>query len=266
MDKDIDLLTQLRNEVASLLFKQDDKLDACRRRAEMLIRNIFGESSKYLTDVQQISFSPSFWVSGMNDNDYIPYWVSGQKELINLIDTMMEERTLFGSKTVPYSNTEGKVIDRGILTKAIFIVHGHDLEMKQSVARVVEKLGLEAIILHEQPNKGRTIIEKFMDYGSVASFAIILLSPDDIVLEKGKDISTGQFRARQNVILELGFFVGKLGRSNVIVIYRETDRFEIPSDLAGVLYVPYDDRGNWQFQLVKELKAAGYDVDANALT
>ncbi|MEL7433910.1 MAG: TIR domain-containing protein, partial [Chloroflexota bacterium] len=73
-------------------------------------------------------------------------------------------------------------------------------------------------------------------------------------------------RARQNVILELGFFIGRLGRERVFVLHKRDDNFELPSDIFGVLYTPYDgDAGGWQFQLVKELKNVGYDIDMNDL-
>lgn len=149
----------------------------------------------------------------------------------------------------------------------IFIVHGHDEEFKQSVARNVEKLGLKAIILHEQPSQGKTIIEKLESYSGVG-FAIVLLSPDDIGREKGKSdwllFNTKlKPRARQNVIVELGYFIGKLGRQRVCILKRE--EVEEPSDFNGIVYVPYDTPGNWRFRLVQELRAAGYDVDAKMI-
>ncbi|WP_321419455.1 nucleotide-binding protein [uncultured Methanomethylovorans sp.] len=146
----------------------------------------------------------------------------------------------------------------------IFIVHGHDEEMKQSVARIIEKLGLEAIILHEKANEGlKSIIEKFEKHSSNASFAIILLSPDDKGCTANSFPNAAKFRARQNVILELGYFIGKLGRERVLALYKQSTNFELPSDIAGTLYTPYDNK--WQFELVRELKAYGYDVDANKL-
>ncbi|MFR9542724.1 MAG: nucleotide-binding protein [Rikenellaceae bacterium] len=138
-----------------------------------------------------------------------------------------------------------------------FIVHGHDGEMKEVVARFVEKLGLEAIILHEQPNKGRTIIEKFEGCSDVA-FAIVLLSPDDLGNSKD-DIVTLNQRARQNVILELGYFMGKLGRNKVCAIVK--DSVERPSDIDGVVYISYD--GSWRLEVAKEMKAAGLAIDMN---
>lgn len=145
----------------------------------------------------------------------------------------------------------------------IFIVHGHDEEMKQTVARIVEKLDLKPIILHEQPNGGKTIIEKFETNSNDVSFAIVLFSPDDKGCTVDSFPDDGKFRARQNVILELGYFIGKLGRDRVFVLHKNSSNFELPSDIFGVLYTPYDI--NWKFELVKELKACGYDVDANKL-
>jgi len=143
----------------------------------------------------------------------------------------------------------------------VFIVHGHDEEAKQSLARCIEKLGLEAIILHEQPNQGRTIIEKFEDYAG-AGFAVILLTPDDVGASR-KDRDNLKPRARQNVILELGFFIGRLGRQRVCALHRGD--LEIPSDLFGVLWVSLDPNDAWQFALAREMKAAGLDVDLNRL-
>lgn len=143
----------------------------------------------------------------------------------------------------------------------VFVVHGHDKEAKESVARFVEKLDLHAIILHEQPNEGRTIIEKFEDYSNVG-FAIIILTPDDIGGPRNKP-GKQKPRARQNVIFELGYFVGKLDRSSVCALYKED--VEMPSDYDGVLYIPLDANDAWQLKLAKEIKQAGLPVDLNKI-
>jgi predicted nucleotide-binding protein len=147
------------------------------------------------------------------------------------------------------------------VSRRVFVVHGHDEEAKQSAARCLEKLELEAIILHEQPSRGRTIIEKFEDYADVG-FAVVLLTPDDLGVEKG-EIDNLRPRARQNVVFELGFFVGKLGRQRVCALHRGD--VEIPSDCAGVLWVPMEPGGAWRFALGREIKEAGLDVDLNKL-
>lgn len=146
--------------------------------------------------------------------------------------------------------------------RKVFVVHGHNDALKNAVARVLEKLELQPVILHEQPNKGRTIIEKFLDYADVA-FAVVLLTPDDLGGLASGDVSKFKPRARQNVILELGFFLGKLSRKRVAAIY--TSGVELPSDYSGVLFIPHDEAGVWQYQLAKEFKAAGVRIDLNKL-
>ncbi len=146
--------------------------------------------------------------------------------------------------------------------RRVFIVHGHDDALKNAVARVVDRLGLEPIILHEQPNKGRTIIEKFLAYSDVG-FAIVLLTPDDTGGKTGIPPDTLRPRARQNVILELGFFLGRLGRDRVAALYDPS--VEMPSDYSGVLFFPYDDQGVWALHLAKEMKAVGLPADLNKL-
>jgi predicted nucleotide-binding protein len=142
----------------------------------------------------------------------------------------------------------------------IFLFHGRDERYLHEVARFLEKLGQDVLVLREQPNGGRTIIEKFEDYADVG-FAVVLLTPDD----RGglADAATSELRprARQNVIFELGYFIGRLSRARVCALYGAG--VEIPSDYSGVLFVPLDDGGTWRMQLAKELKAAGFEVDVN---
>jgi len=147
------------------------------------------------------------------------------------------------------------------VSRRVFIVHGHDEEAKQTVARCLEKLELEAIVLREQPSQGRTIIEKFEDHADVG-FVVVLLTPDDVGAAKD-DRSSLQLRARQNVVFEMGFFSGKLGRQRVCALHK--GGVEIPSDFAGVVWVPMDPGGAWRFELAREMKAAGLDVDSNKL-
>lgn len=148
----------------------------------------------------------------------------------------------------------------GVISKSkVFIVHGHNEAIREKVARIVERLGLGAIILNERPNEGGTIIEKFEKNSSEADFAIVLLTADDEC--KSRSEKSFKFRARQNVIFELGFFVGKFSRSNLFILREEG--VEIPSDLNGIGYTPMND--GWDRSLVKELRRCGYDVDANNL-
>ncbi|WIA55222.1 nucleotide-binding protein [Sphingobium sp. WTD-1] len=172
-------------------------------------------------------------------------------EAIRTLEEDISEQAQRGNAIELPSNT--------IPSNDVFVVHGHDETAKEQLARFLEKLGLKAIILHEQPDQGRTIIEKFEDYAEQVGFAVILLTPDDLGAGKAQPVQGS--RARQNVIFELGYFAGKLGRGKTCLL-RKGD-VEMPSDLYGVIYSDLDANGGWKMKLVQEMKAAGLDFDAN---
>ena len=141
----------------------------------------------------------------------------------------------------------------------VFIVHGHDNEAKIEIARFIEKLGFEAVILHEQVNEGMTIIEKIDKYSNVG-FAIVLYTPCDVGYSK-ENSELKKFRARQNVVFEHGYLISKIGRNNVCALVKE--EVEIPNDISGIVYVTMDKHYGWKLPLAKEMKSSGYDVDFN---
>lgn len=141
-------------------------------------------------------------------------------------------------------------------SRRVFVVHGHDEGAREMVARFLMQLSFVPIILHEQANRGGTVIEKIEAYGDVG-FAVVLLTPDDVGCVNG---GTPEPRARQNVLLELGYFLGRLGRNKVCVLKRGT--VEIPSDFAGAVWEPMDGNG-WKQALGRELEAAGHEIDWN---
>jgi len=142
----------------------------------------------------------------------------------------------------------------------VFIVHGHDRTVLSEVARFLDKLDIESIILMEQPHGGRTLMEK-LERNSDVAYAVVLCTADD--LGRAKDEEELQPRPRQNVILELGYFIGSLGRDNLCVLREEA--LDMPSDFHGVGYHVLDSGGAWQLSLAKEMKAAGLPVDLNKL-
>lgn len=150
--------------------------------------------------------------------------------------------------------------EREPVDRRIFLVHGTETGVRESCARFLGQLGLEVVILHEQPDQGQTVMEKFFKHANVG-FAVVLLTGDDRGGERNIEFDHQKLRARQNVIFELGFFLGKLGRSHVCALYDEG--VELPSDYHGVLYIPIDRGEAWKLRLAKELKAAGLDVDMN---
>lgn len=145
--------------------------------------------------------------------------------------------------------------------KQVFIVHGHNEEVKIKVARFIEKLGFEPIILHEQASSGSTIIEKIEEYSNVG-FGIVLYTPCDI---GGKQTDSPELksRARQNVVFEHGYLIGKIGRNNVCALVQ--GEIETPNDISGVVYVSMDKADAWHIQIARELKHSGYNVDMNKI-
>jgi integrase len=163
-----------------------------------------------------------------------------------------------------FSGTRTQPTLSPVQSKKVFIVHGYDEGAKESVARFLERLKLEPIILHEQPNAGRTVIEKFEAYADVG-FAVVLLTPDDVGASASVAIKPEglQPRARQNVVFELGYFIGRLSRRRVCALYKKG--VEIPSDYEGVVYVELDPAGPWRVQLAQELSEAGVPISLEAL-
>ena len=235
----------------------------------MLIRRSFDEGSSYSEQFSNISFRPSGGVaivssfgsggeSAEERQRRERAWRSGQQQSIALVNTMIDDLELSESEQVQGAGEPS--LPR---SNRVFVVRGHDKEMKQAVARIVERLGLEAVILHEKPNRGQTLIEKIERYSDVG-FAVVLLSPDDTGYANAKGPESAKSRARQNVILELGYFAGKLGRESVVALHR--GGIEFPSDYDGVLYTLYDgDSGSWRGELVAELRESGYEVSAAEL-
>jgi predicted nucleotide-binding protein len=168
-----------------------------------------------------------------------------RSDIEKLIPKSVIEQKLQTASAVKYSNK-------------IFIVHGRDEGPREAVANVLRTLGLEPVILNQLPNRSRAVIEKIEEHSDVG-FAVVLLTPDDEGNLKGK---TPKTRARQNVLLELGYFLGLLTRRRVCVLVK--GEVEIPSDWAGVINEEYDDQSPaWKMMLIRELKDAGYDIDAN---
>ncbi|HDL6990173.1 TPA: nucleotide-binding protein [Yersinia enterocolitica] len=187
------------------------------------------------------------------------YFYSGKKIIAGI-------HSLTGQLIIPfvrdyksYVQSKGDIetVLKPQFSRKVFIVHGHDDGARETVARFLERIGLEAIILHEQANQGRTVIEKVVAHSDVG-FAVVLLTPDDEGCVKG---GTPEPRARQNVLLELGYFLGRLGRDKVCALKR--GELEIPSDFAGVVWETMDSNGGWKQALARELEAAGHNIDWN---
>lgn len=248
-----DKLLKLKQDLEPLdsYYDQYPELDRIINALKMYIGQCLPKEKKEWEDrINAIQYlSPMVQFSGYYDKERDKSaFQKGTKSLANIIDLVierieMEEQPAPAKRKAKCDNPN------------VFIVHGHDEAMREKVARTIEKLELTAIILNEQSNKGQTIIEKLEEHSNVG-FAVVLLSPCD----EGRKAGENDWlpRARQNVIAEMGYFIGKLGRDRVCILQKK--EVETPSDFTGIVYTPFDENDGWQLKLAKELKAAGYNV------
>lgn len=238
------------------------KFERWRRDTKVSIKNIFSDEPDYIKQFDSIRFSHSEISARISEAQHKRTYHRGLDLAAAIITSMHREVVEYWTDdeqpSMP-SGSQSQVSDRKS-TKKVFVVHGRDLGTRDSIARFLENLGLNPVILSDLPAKGQTIIEKFNDNSDV-EFAVALLTPEDAGSLSG-DTQLSP-RARQNVIFELGFFIGKLGRDKVCVLTKGDP--EIPSDYAGVEYIPLDDHGAWKMELFKELREAGFNIDADRL-
>lgn len=214
---------------------------------------------------------------------FIHHLFESEPKIITKVSTLLDylerksliRKNFSGNNRLVFITIEGEALVNEIKNKAktiikqdisdkielnerdIFIVHGHDETKKETVARLISNINLNPIILNEQASVGHTIIEK-LERSSNVGAAIILLTGDDL----GGSCPDGlRKRARQNVILELGYFFGKIGRKRTITLYEED--IELPSDFHGINWILLDKNVSWKLTVVKELKAMGYNVSAD---
>lgn len=259
-------LKRVCEEVDPLLAKcvtaESPEFKAWQVKAENILTKCYGRESRELYRFRNIIFYPRYAYATQSDE--VNLCAEGLKEAKAYFEVYLEEIEEDCAENVSSDvsgiSDEAKFVEEKVNStrkKKVFIVHGHNDALKQEVARIIEKQGLEAIILSEQANRGKTIIEKFEEHSDVGA-AICLFTGDDY--GKAKDATSENLRARQNVVFEAGFFMGKLGRENVILI--ADSNIEVPSDLQGVVYTS---KTMWQTDVLRELKAIGYKVDFNKL-
>ena len=152
----------------------------------------------------------------------------------------------------------------GLDNRKIIVVYGHDDIARTQLEALLRRWDLEPIILDQQASGGQTIIEKLEEYSGEVGYAIVLATPDDE--GKAKKESELKSRVRQNVVLELGMFLAKLGREKVAILLKEDKNFEKPSDIQGLIYIPFDKRvDEVSINLIRELSKQGYSIDSSRL-
>lgn len=232
------------------------------RDTQVALTNTFGANKEHRQDFDKIRYTPGMAIAGMDRSIYTNAYHRGLTGARAILESMLDEiEEYWEDDSAPEPIPEDPERTEVEVSNRVFVVHGRDDGARNTVARFLESLELEPIILQEQPNEGRTIPQKFEDHSGVG-FAVVLCTPDDVgALASEKD--KVRPRPRQNVILELGFFWGKLGRKKVCALL-EGD-MDMPSDYGGVLYIPLDDSEGWKLALARELRAAGMDIDMNLL-
>lgn len=232
------------------------------RNTRTAIQYTFGENSQHVEEFKKIRYSsmavlidaPDYLIQAENKKAY----QHGLQRASAILESMIEEIEEYWQDDVqPQIASRQPSVGEPVATNRVFVAHGRDEAATQTVARYIEGLGLEVVILREQPNEGRTIIEKFEENAQTVGFAVILGTPDDVgSLADNRDNSRP--RMRQNVVFELGYFTHSLGRNRVCVLLKGD--VERPSDYDGVIYITLDDFGGWRMELAKEMKAAGLPV------
>lgn len=193
----------------------------------------------------------------------IVHTAKNHNKIISAYDDMMGYLRALAKDNSYFAQSHNGFRDNPIeLSNKVFVVHGHDDAAKLDVARTLETVGFHAIILHEQPSEGKTIIEKIETHTDVA-FAVVLYTPCDFGRAKEQSVDEEQSRARQNVVFEHGYLTAKLGRNRVCALVK--GEVETPGDYNGVVYIPFDQAGAWKLALAKEMRAAGLDFDTNKL-
>ncbi len=257
-EKMSELLTQARSLLQNHVTSSDMDFKKWHLRTEKFLKAAFGEESDEFKRFNARNFSPIMLSSSMDKHErHILYEKACTDDLNNTISDFDVYLECEDDEEDNEMNQNKHDVEKNHPFDKVFVVHGHDGELKLEVARLLEKQNIQAVILSEQANQGKTIIEKIENYSDVGA-AIILFTCDD--LGRAKEAKDDKSRARQNVIFEAGYFMGLLGRDRTIIIHEEG--IEIPSDLNGLVYT---DKGNWEINICKELKAIGFSVDMNKL-
>ena len=218
--------------------------------------------ARYADEIDMDNAHERLAKTGSPENDWRWHWASIQPQHYSecpLYSVLSHRGVDAGMAPDDGQSVENSSVE--LKTGRVFVVHGRDDKAKLEVREFLAQLDLDPVILDEQPSGGQTVIEKFEEHTDV-DFAVVLLTPDDTGKLAGSP-DEPKPRARQNVIFEFGFFVGKLGRPRVFVLYK--DKVDIMSDYHGVIYIPMDDAGGWKLKLATEIKNAGINVDMNLL-
>jgi predicted nucleotide-binding protein len=228
---------------------------------EELLKQSFNNPQNEYKNDYATEYSVGFYLGGSSPQEKLNDFKENLEKKINVLRRLHAKVDLLKSDIEIASAVLVKTTVSTEANQNIFIVHGHDEAAKTKTARFIEKLGLNPIILHEQASGSKTVIEKIEAYSNVG-FGIVLYTACDIGA-KSEENPKYKSRARQNVVFEHGFLIGKIGRENVCALVK--GEIETPNDISGVVYVKMDDEDAWHLKIARELRNSGYEIDMNKL-
>ncbi len=262
--KEIDLFQTLADAgipVSSSLRKQVGQSQLGPTRLELVaIRNQIGElGHKEIDDILMLA-----GIKGLDAGRNVGSRADRANAILEFVlehpGAITAERKLFSSFLASFVEVEVEVVEESNINvvshvsrdpKRVFVVHGRNHEVKDTVVAFLRRVGLDPVVLHDRPSMGRHLLTKFMEEAELTTFAVILMTDDDWGGEKSDSLHP---RARQNVIFELGYFMSRLGQERVCALV--TPGLQTPSDFDGIVYVPLDEASDWETVLLRELKAA----------
>lgn len=254
---DYEIFKNIYEEIDNLITRQvtteDEAFITWHTKAERFIRKKYGDGLEF-KNFSSTHFTLMVYTFNETHEDFVRACRRGLESIRGVFKAYLEEME---DESNDGCESVIKEVKNTNLYDKVFVVHGHDEKLKEAVARVIEKQGIQPIILSEQLNQGATIIEKFEKNSNVGA-AICLFTDDDE--GKASDEKDVKKRARQNVVFETGYFMGRLGRDKIIMIV--DSEVEVPSDMQGVVYT---NNTYWQMELLKELKGMGFAIDMNKI-
>lgn len=252
-------ISLLDGQIAEANHGSPDDFDAWQNRTEVVLRLIFGVGSPSYEKFQDLHYSPMIWTEG---TDFRPYRMNGVREAMTILESAKLELEIEQEVPPTIAVENAPLVVEG--SERVFIVHGQNDAMKYELESYLQKLlKVAPVILHQEPNAGQVLIEKLEASAASIGYSVVLLTGDDLGRAKQLANRDDKPRARQNVVFEMGFFLGLLGRQRLAVLYEPG--VELPSDLSGLVYIPLDNAGGWKGKLASEMDHSGLTVDWSAI-
>jgi len=216
-------LVQYLDEIDKLsrmsYYDGENEFDKLNLKVTSFIRNAFDSADEKLQDYNSnVNFLFEVVGSKKTEEEQQKDYLDRLNSMKNFLETYQEELGMLLDNNQAEIETERK-------SDEVFIIHGHDRATLLDLERMLkQRWSLKTIILMDKPGRGRTIIEKFEEEAKKASYAFAILTPDDMIRSRDNSTEYEYLQPRPNVIFELGWFYGKLGRARVCILHKEGGR------------------------------------------